>query len=184
MRLGDVPAGWKAARQPPDDPLSSCPAVKRARTTLSARARSPEFGDPQEREFAQSAIYVYRDADTAHRAWVGLSSPTTRSCLARLVAKGLKQGLAASGSATHVGSPTSLTVRTAPLGDERAAARITIPLTVKGTTVDATVDLIFVHSGRGIASNTFISVGPLFDGRLEYTLHKLVVDRMNAGLAS
>ncbi len=74
-------------------------------------------------------------------------------------------------------------MRTAPLGDERAAGRITIPLTSKGATVDATVDVIFVHSGRGIVTDTFIGVGPLFDGGLEYTLHKLVVDRMNAGLA-
>jgi hypothetical protein len=184
LRLSDVPAGWKAERQPKDDPMT-CPAVKRARTTLSARARSPEFGDPQEREFTQTAVYVYRDAATAHRAWVGLSSPTTRSCLAALFARGLKQGLAASaGSATVVGTPADVAVRTAPLGDERAAGRITIPITVKGSTVDTTVDVIFVRSGRGIASNTFIGVGPLFDGQLEYTLHKLVVDRMNAGLAS
>jgi hypothetical protein len=69
-----------------------------------------------------------------------------------------------------------------PLGDERDASRITLPVTSEGTEVDVFADHVLVRVGRGLALLTFVDVLSAFDEELSADLTSTVVRRLAAGL--
>ena len=53
----------------------------------------------------------------------------------------------------EVGDPRSSSLPIEPLGDERGAARVTIPMTSKGSEIPVYVDFEFIRAGRGLISD-------------------------------
>jgi hypothetical protein len=185
LRLSDLPPGWTA------DPTAStpitaapCPGLSAARAAVSARTASPAFslsaGDTRN---AQSVADLYADTGTAKHWFAEITGRGTRACLVRMLRKALPTALP---SSITVGPITDPSLPVAPIGDNDAAFRLTVPLfsADSGMTTNIDVDLVFVRVGRGIAIFSLGGVGSPFDPALETTLVTSVADRFATDLRS
>ena len=68
---------------------------------------------------------------------------------------------------------------TDPLGDERDAARITVPVMSEGVDLDVIVDMVFVQAARGLTLTLFIGVLTPFDEDLRDELTATSVRRLS-----
>ena len=178
LKLSDFPSGWQQKDSTQEAAAEAkCEGVDAAKAAASARAKSPNF----ERQNAQAGnvIYVYADVPGATRAVGELSSQSTRTCIGDALAKNLANQKP---QGATFGKITSGQVSMTPIGDERTAGRLTIPISAQGTTVSACVDLVFVRTGRAVAVFTLLDALTPFDETLRDRLAKTVVDRLDAGL--
>ena len=150
LRLTDFPAGWKESAKAQATSQSPCQSVEGAKAATSARGTSRDFSNSREVPAAYSAVYLYADTTTAGH-WFDELSSATRSCLADVLAKGLASGT--KGEKNKVAQITSGGLATEPIGDERAEARLTIPVSADGSSIDLRADLIFVCVNRGSRSS-------------------------------
>lgn len=180
--LEDFPTGWQQADDEEDSERSECSGISDARDATSAQAFSPRFSRV-ENTSAENAVYVYADEAAATDAFAGLVSSETRRCLGEEIGELLgDEERAGPGGKVEVGEPETSRVSIEPLGDEREAARITIPFQSQGIDVDVTIDAVFVRVGRGIAALVFVDVLSGFDEDLKAELTSKVVRRLSAGL--
>jgi hypothetical protein len=128
----------------------------------------------------QSAVYLYASGAEATRRFARVSSADTATCLGRL----LREGLVMTGrpQGLSVGPVDARTVYTDPLGDERAASRLTVPVSGSGVSVTAVVDLVSVRVGRGIAISLFGGAVSPVNSEFEAKLVGTVVERLSTGV--
>jgi hypothetical protein len=184
--LEDFPTGWQQGDEEDDDQEEApCPAIRDAREATSARAESPEFREGRGAQ-AQSIAYIYPDEAAATQAFAGLTSNESRTCLGEAIGEVLGESLGEqagpAGGGAEVGEPETSRVSTEPLGDEREAVRITVPVSAEGIDVDLVIDTVFVRVGRGIALPLFVDTFSAFDEDLKADLTSTVVRRLSAGL--
>jgi hypothetical protein len=180
IRLSDLPSGWMAentvSRPTADAP---CPGLRRAGGDISGGKVSPAFSDG-EIHTAQSETYVYADTAMAEHWFAEFSSHSTRACLARLIRQQAQAAVQLEGFT--VGSITTRSVPVAPVGDERAAFHVTVPVSGSGTTFKVEADSVFVRTGRGIQIFAFASLQSPFDARLERSLIRAASARLASDL--
>jgi hypothetical protein len=181
LRLADFPSGWEDGGRN-ESPPSRCPAVKEAKRTVSARVTSAVFAHGKNTQ-AESAVYLYSDAATAQQSFAALTTSATRACLARELAARLEKAARASHARLAVGQPRTGRVALDRLGDERNAARITLPVRTRATDVDLIVDIVYIRVGRGLALPFFVDALAPFDPDLRADLTGKVVHRLAARLA-
>jgi hypothetical protein len=176
--LEDFPTGWQQNDEQADRKPSECSGVQEARAAASARVPSPRFLHG-ESTFAESVVYIYADESAASEAFAGLVGRETRTCLGEEI--GQRAGEAEEED-LEFGEPTTSRVVIDPLGDERDATRITIPVSAQGIDVDIIADYVLVRVGRGIAAVTFVDTLTAFDEDLKAELTSKVVRRLSAAL--
>jgi len=177
LKLEDFPSGWTAVDD--DSGRARCEGVQRAKKATTARATSRRFGKG-ENTAVQNVIYVYGDEAAAEQAFSELAAEDTRTCYAKSIADAI-----ASAGGLKVGKTESGRLSLDPLGDERDAARVTVPVTTaQGLDVDVIVDLIFVRADRGISLGLFIDALSPFDEDLQAQLTATSVRRLSDSLAS
>jgi hypothetical protein len=182
--LEDFPTGWQQEDEDDDDnEETDCSGVRDARETLSARATSPRFSQGETKN-AENVTYVYGDDPAARTAFAGLASSETRTCIGQDLGERLAEaaGPTGQGGGTQVGEPETSRVSIELLGDEREAARITVPVSAEGIDVDLIIDLVFVRVGRGIALVTVTDALTPFDEDLKAELTSTVIRRLSAAL--
>lgn len=174
LRLTDFPAGWQESATAQATSQSPCQSVEGAKAATSARDTSHDFSNHRDVPAAYSAIYLYPDATTAGHWFDELSSTATGSCLARVLAKALPSA----------GNDEITTRRVAikAVGDQRAEARLTIPVSADGSSGDLSADLIFVRVNRTVAILTLLDTAGRFDQTLAAGLTREVADRLSARL--
>lgn len=178
LRLEDFPSGWTEADND-ESATAKCEGVEEAKKATSARANSSRFGEGENTE-VQNWVYLFADEAEAEQAFTQLSGKDTRVCYA----EGLTDALTEASGLT-VGEPRSARLSLDPLGDEREAARVTLPVTTEeGLDVDVIVDLVFVRADRGISLGLFIDVLSAFDGDLREQLTATSVQRLSDNLSS
>jgi hypothetical protein len=69
-----------------------------------------------------------------------------------------------------------------PLGDQRDAGRLTIPLTSGGVVVDLVLDVVFVRVGRTVDLILFLNTFSPFDEEVRGDLTSATVRRLSAAL--
>jgi hypothetical protein len=181
MRLSDLPPGWvadKTVSRPTAD--APCPGFRRAGGDISAGMASPAFSDPGDLHTAQSETYVYADTAMAEHWFAEFSSRRTRACLARLIRKEGAAAVRAEGFT--LGPITARSIPAAPVGDEDAAFRVTVPFSGSGVTLNVDADVVFVRAGRGIAIFSLAALGSPFAPALETALVKTVAGRLATDL--
>ena len=115
---------------------------------------------------------MFADESAAEEAFSGLSSKDTRLCFGRSVSEG-----AADQGVVEVGDTKTAELSVDPLGDERSASRITLPLSA-----DVVIDLVFVRVGRAVSLNLFVDMFTAFDEDLRGDLTASSVKRLTAEL--
>jgi hypothetical protein len=175
LTLDDFPSGWTAADDTSSSP-AQCDAVKDAKAAASARANSPEFASGETTQVTNS-VYMFADESAAEEAFSGLSSKDTRLCFGRTVSEGV-----ADQGEVEVGDAKTAELSVDPLGDERSASRITLPLSAEGVDVDLVIDLVFVRIGRAVSLNLFVDTFTAFDEDLRGDLTASSVKRLTAEL--
>ena len=176
MRLEDFPSGWTEAGDEGD--RTRCEGVEEAKRATTARVTSPRFREGENTD-VQNTIYVFADEGAAEQALTQLAAEDTRACYA----KGVTDALKAAGG-LEVGDAESARLSLDPLGDQREAARVTVPVSSDGVDVDVFVDLVFVRADRGISLGLFIHTVTAFDDELRGQLTSTSVRRLSDNLAS
>jgi hypothetical protein len=121
---------------------------------------------------------VFPQEEAARAAYDGITSKDTRTCLA----EGLVKGLGESGD-VEAGESRTSRLAVDPLGDEREAARIVVPVTTQGVDADLIFDIVYVRTGRAIALCLFADAFSAFDDELREDLTGKVVRRLSAGIS-
>jgi hypothetical protein len=153
LGVDDFPSGWAAADDTDalDNSKAPCDAVNDAKRDVSARANSPDFTKGESSQVTNS-IYVFADEARAEKAFAALAAEDTRRCFGKSLADGLDDS-----NGLDVGDVQTASMSTDPVGDDRAASRLSIPVTNKGVDFDLHADLVFVRSGRAISLSLFIN---------------------------
>ena len=180
LRLTDFPAGWAESDKPAETGQSPCQAINSAKSATTARDSSHTFSENNDATQADSTVYVYADTASASRWFGEVSSSATRSCLGDALGKGLAKN--AQGQGAKLGEITTSSLSIEPVGDDRAAGRLAIPISSGGATISVTLDLIFVRVDRGIAILTLVDTLTPFDQTLAAKLTRDVVGRLGTGL--
>ena len=177
LTLEDFPSGWT---ETPDDESndSKCEQVEAAKAQTTARATSPRFSEGENTQ-VQNSIYVFADASTAEQAFAQVSGEETRLCYADTVTEALKGQ-----TDLDVGETQSARLSLDPVGDQREAARLTVPLSAEGVDVDLVIDLVFVRADRGLSLSLFINVSAPFDADLREELTATSVTRLSDALGA
>jgi hypothetical protein len=173
LKLEDFPAGWTETEDP-ENLESRCKDVEAAKELASARANSSRFNQGQT-TLVQNAIYVFEVEATAQEAFGMVSGEDTQACYSEAVT-----GAFAGQAGIETGEPETAPLEVAAVGDEHAAARVTIPIADQGLEVNATIDLVFVRAGRGLSLNLFVNALAPFDAPLRDQLTAATVDRLAA----
>jgi hypothetical protein len=177
LTLEDFPSGWTVADNA--SKTAKCEGVEEVKRSTTARADSSRFGEG-ENTAVQNWVYLFADEADAEQAFTQLSGKDTRVCYA----EGLTDALAAASGLT-VGEARGARLSLDPLGDQREAARVTLPVTTEeGQDVDVIVDLVFVRADRGISLGLFIDVVSPLDGDLREQLTATSVRRLSDKLSS
>jgi hypothetical protein len=183
MRLADFPSGWQqednsAVSEPPP-----CPGVREAREAATARGEASTFSDGDSTS-TTNVTYTYADEQAAKRAFDVWSSRATRLCLGRETGRRVREasGPGGQGFAT-VGRVSTSRLAVEPLGDDRAAARVTVPLSAPGIDVDISADFVFVRVGRGLVELTFVDTHTRFDADLRKDLIAKLTRRLSAAIS-
>jgi hypothetical protein len=184
LRLSDLPPGWVAQNTASTLTANApCPGLRRAAADISAGMISPDFsGSTGHPESAQTETDIYADSLTAKHWFNKFSSHGTVACLLRVLRNELAAAVSEPG--VTVGSITVRGLPVAPVGDQRAAFRVTVPVIGPGVRLKVDADLVFVRAGRGLEFFSLAGVGSPFDPRLEGTLVKTVAARLAADLRS
>ena len=178
MKLSDFPSGWQqkdSANESNDE--AKCPGWEAAKAAASAQQKSPSF-DKGSGEGVTSTVLIFSDASSAARSFDQARGEGDRRCLADEITKAAK-----SEKDVQIGTVTSGQVSMAPVGDQSAASRFTIPVTGSGLSVEFVVDHVFARVGRGVAYLPFAEISSPFDETLRNKLTTTVVDRLKAALA-
>ncbi|MCK9877339.1 hypothetical protein MXD59_16415 [Frankia sp. Ag45/Mut15] len=173
-----------AGENAPDSPeadaqLAACLGVPVAQLTSPAtdRAESPVFRTADSTTVINSAAEIRPPAQVRSYAAI-LTRPQATRCFGRILAPVLAQAMtkgAGSGATTTVQS-----VQAAPaLTGATAGIRMAFELTINAVRVPATVDVVFVVSGRVIATLFFGQV----DGTPEPGREQAIVSQVAARLA-
>jgi len=185
LRLSDLPAGWTQSDQDSAGKAATCDSVKQVKGTTTARSESPQF-DEEQSSYAASFTYLLADEAAAHNAYAALSSMDTRVCMGEKLGEGLKSLPEAKSAGPgksaeiEVGTPTTAQLSAEPLGDERSAARITVPLKAEGLDINGYFDLTFTRTGRGVSMLYTASVLSPFSAGLRGRLHAKLTSRLEA----
>ena len=178
LRLEDFPSGWTEADNDESN-SAKCEGVEEAKKATTARANSSRFGEGENTE-VQNSVYLFADEAAAEQAFTQLSGKETRVCYAESVTDALEEA-----GGLEVGNASSARLSLDPLGDQREAARVTVPVTTEeGLDVDVIVDLVFVRADRGISLGLFIDVLSPFDSDLREQLTATSVRRLSDNLSS
>lgn len=172
LTLRDFPKGWEQSKKL--DITVVCPAYTQARRDASGAGSSPQFAKGYFLE-AASSVYRYADEATAKRAFRAIASRETQQCYADETTKTLKDGGASEVRKVRV---RQLTLQR--LGDERAGTRFVFPVTAAGVSLDVTVDLTYVRSGRALSLVFCLGAGDTFSPRLRRDLISTQAGRLAA----
>lgn len=179
LKLSDFPSGWEQKDRTQESVLAGkCQGVEGPKAAASARQQSPKFEKTSRQ--ALSTVYIFADVPSAMRAFGELSSESTRVCLADAAGTYLSSQ---SQQGAEFGKVTSAQVSSAPVGDESAVSRLTLPFKANGLGGHAYFDFVFVRVGRGVATVQFLDFFSPFEESLRTRLTTRVVDRLKAGLA-
>lgn len=181
LRLADFPSGWRADGQHKDSE-SKCAGVLDARKGFTARASSPDYTTIGADTLVQGGIYIYSDEQTATAKFAALSATGTRTCLAKELTDDLKRQAKAKGANFTVGKTKTGRLPIGPIGDQRGAVRITVPLDAQADRVDVTADLVFFRVGRAVAAMAFGDTFTPFDQDLRASLTSKVERRLTTSL--
>jgi len=176
LRLGDLPSGWTA--QKAGETTGRCDTIEAAKRKVSARVTSPTFSR-NETTVASGTVYLFADAAAASTAFRSLTSQQTRECIADVLRSGL-----AKTSTARFGKPRTGDLAVGSVGDDRAAARLTLPATDEGVHVRLFVDVVYVRVGRGVEIELFSAAPRPFDAALRSRLAAVTARRLAANLAA
>ena len=175
LRPQDFPAQWKTHKQPTR--RLKCAAAVAARNASTALANSPQFTTGPNTE-AEAAAYVFPNPALAHTHYTAMAKRTFATCVMRtfttlLTKAGYKLGKTSTG-------PLTL----APAGDERAATRLTVPLSRQGAKADILLDLVVARTGRALAVELFVDAYTAFDAGFRDKLTATQINRLKDALLS
>ncbi len=173
LKIEDFPNGW-TANDNAEDLESRCEDVETAKERTSARGNSPRFSTGQT-TLVQNAIYVFPDEPTAQEAFALVSGAETQDCYSKAVTD-----VFAGQAGVESGTPQIAPLEVAAIGDEHAAARVTIPVKAQGLEVNVSIDLVFMRAGRGISLNLFVNALAPFEAGLRDGLTDATVGRLAA----
>ena len=171
LRLADFPDGWTASARTSAAKPSACAGFKRARATRSAHRSSPSFSSVTSQ--ASHAVDLYANVRRARSAFAGLTSAAARTC----VGDETKTKLGT--IRTTVGAARTSTLRIARVGDQSAAARISVDYSASdGAARTVTLDLVFVREGRGLSLLALVDDIDTFDAKLRGRLTSTAGSRL------
>jgi hypothetical protein len=138
----DFPAGWVAkpiTNTSQDNPRCSTYNPDQSDLIETGDVDSPDFSRP-EGSFVSSSVGIFKTRKMAQTGYTRVARPQLPSCFAELFTKGVAP---AKVKVLQVGS---LAFR--QLGDRSNAYRLRANVTVQGTTVPTTIDIILFNRGR------------------------------------
>lgn len=194
--LSDFPDGWEAK---PDD-NSSTADDERAVSALAGCLHidpsfvgqsdksddsftSPDFDAPEGDETVSSNVGVTQSAAQAAQTVQAFAQPSAPACLGSFFNAEIAASIAKSPGdlqGAKIGKVTVGQVNFPTLNDRTVALRFDVPISAKGLSIDAYLDLVIIQQGRSGALLTFQDLGSPFptDDAVKYA--KVVADRMAA----
>lgn len=171
LRPEDFPAQWKTKPRPTQ--RLKCPAAIAARDASTALANSPQFttGDNTE---AEAASYVFARPTLAHTHYAAMAKRAFATCVMRTFTKLLTK------AGYEIGKTSTGPLTLAPAGDERAATRLTVPLSRQGAKADILLDLVVARTGRAVAVELFVDAYTAFDPGFRDRLTAAQVGRLKS----
>ena len=118
---------------------------------------------------------MFASEDAAQEGFGLLSSEDTRECIAEEFGKQL-----ADETDLDVGEVRAARLSIDPLGDEREAARLTVPVTSDGVDVDLVIDIRMIRVGRAADLMLFFNASSPFDEDLAAELTSSTVRRLSS----
>jgi hypothetical protein len=193
LTLEDFPAGWT---ETPDPGLTALAVESRRRIAEcvgvdgdslldlgGALAESGTFRGPNEQAVEESVAIV--DEALAEDVMARLGAAGVDVCFAEAMQQTVDAMVTNPSDPsesfpadTEVGKVTVDPLAIAPAGDELVAYRITVPLTIHGTSVDLTLDAVAVRSGSSIAGLSFQSVLEPFPTEVIERYVSIAVERL------
>jgi hypothetical protein len=176
LSLDDFSSGW--TEKDDDDNSSSeakCRAISDARSSATAWATAPSFTKDEATQ-VDNTNYLFADETKAKESFTAIADRDTRRCLEEAFEDDLDVG-----EDVEVGDVETGRVAINPLGDERDAARFTVPVSSDGSDRDLHVDIVFVRTGRAIAFVVFTDVFRAFDDDLREELTGKVLRPLSEG---
>lgn len=170
LTLHDLPSGWRLLKP---QRLIDCPAFRAARDSASASRRSQVFMSRDDLKELSGTIEVFASRDAARSAFLRLSVPGSRTCVAHALRHAVPRM-----AGVRLRGVSDFVTRVDPLGDQQSGARFVVTFTYRHRRVQVYVDLLRVRAGRGIASELYVSSGAPLDGRLRYDLTALTARRL------
>jgi hypothetical protein len=167
LTLADFPPGWS---ETPSDNEDDNPEAERALAECAgvdgdklvdteAEAETGRFSDPDGETFIDQTVGLMASEDEAAAALPDVTSTDVLTCFSDvyndLFADSLDDGDLPDD--TEFGEISVARLNVTPVGDETAALRVAVPVSVSGITVDVTVDLVVTRVGRSLSGLSFQS---------------------------
>jgi hypothetical protein len=174
LRQSDFPSGWVGkpnTNTSQDNPRCSTYNPDQSDLIETGDVDSPDFSRP-EGSFVSSSVGIFKTRKMAQTGYARVARPQLASCFAELFTKGVAP---AKVQVLQVGP---LAFR--QLGDRSNAYRLRANVTVQGTTVPTTIDIVLFNRGR-------VDVAMIFAGivrPLSFAFEQSVAARVAARAAA
>ena len=142
LRPSDFPAGWVGkpnTNTSQDTPRCSSYNPDQSDLIETGDVDSPDFSRP-EGSFVSSSVGIFKTRRMAQRGYARVAKPQLPACFAELFTKGVAPATVQVLQAGPLGFRN--------LGDRSKAYRLRAKVTVQGTTVPTTIDIVLFNRGR------------------------------------
>lgn len=172
LTLDDFPAGWSETPAVEDDgdpeadrALAECAGVEGDKLIdTPADAETGRFSDPDGEAFVEQTVGLMPTEDEAATPFAAFTSNDVIACFADVYNELFASSLDDEDlpDDAEIGEITVARLNVTPVGDDTAALRVSVPISVPGITVDVTVDLVLTRVGRSLSGLSFQSTfGPI-----------------------
>ena len=171
LRQSDFPAGWVGkpnTNTSQGNPRCSSYNPDQSDLIETGDVDSPDFSRP-EGSFVSSSVGIFKTRKMAQTGYARVAKPQLPKCFAELFTKGLAP---AKVQVLQVGP---LAFR--QLGDRSNAYRLRADVTVQGTTVPATIDIVLFNRGRADVAMIFAGLFRPLPASFEQSLAAKVAAR-------
>jgi len=164
LMLSDFPVGWSEV--PAKDDEATIKVQRRIAECLgsnevgvigtAALARTGNFTNPDDESIVGETVGLAASVDDAVAVVAGFRGPDVPSCFAAVYTEFVsKEGDLPDGA--ELGEITVARLNVTAAGDEVAALRVTVPITVSGIELSLVADQVLLRTGRSLAGLSFQS---------------------------
>jgi hypothetical protein len=187
--LADMPKGWKKEKGSGGSGSSSLPGATLLASCIGVpstliSSNPPEVDSPYYENKSgslevQDSVSIFPSAKAASEAFDALANTKTPACMSTLMNGSFKaQIIGSAGKGATVGTITVTRADTAGFAPGSTGLVVSLPITVQGISVDASLTSVYYIKGKLGQQIDFNSYGPVFPTSLAESLSATALHRL------